>query len=118
MVVARVSSDRARFLDDMLLNELHISRLALESPIRIGVTIGFAFLAGAFVPLLPYYLFSLKGPAVIASAVLSSAFLFAAGVWKGRIAKKSALVSGLETLIVGAAATTLLFLIGRAFTFI
>jgi predicted membrane protein (TIGR00267 family) len=118
MVVSRVSSDRVRFLEDLLLNELHISKSTLESPFRVGAAIGLSFLVGAFVPLAPYYLFSLKTSAVIASAILSSAFLFAAGVWKGRIAKKSVWKSGAETLLVGAVAAALLFLIGRASTFV
>jgi predicted membrane protein (TIGR00267 family) len=118
MVVARVSSDKARFLDDMLLNELHISKSALENPFRIGAAIGLSFLMGAFVPLVPYYIFSPVTTAVIVSAILSSVFLFAAGAWKGQIAKKSAWKSGLETLLVGAVAATLLFLIGRTTTFV
>lgn len=118
MVVSRVSSNKARFLEDMLLNELHISKSAQQNPIRIGAAIGLSFLLGAFVPLVPYYLFSSKITAVTASVILSSVFLFVAGAWKGRVAKKPVWKSGLETLAVGAIATTLLFLIGKLTAFV
>jgi predicted membrane protein (TIGR00267 family) len=118
IVVTRISSDKARFLEDMLLNELHISKSALENPLRIGAAIGIAFLVGAFVPLLPYYIISPKAQAVTASVILSAAFLFGAGAWKGRTARKSTWRSGLETLLIGAAATALLFLIGSASKFV
>lgn len=117
MVVSRVSSNKARFLEDMLLNELHISKSALQNPIRIGAAIGLSFMLGAFVPLAPY-LFASKTTAVPVSVILSSIFLFVAGAWKGRIAKKSVWKKGLETLAVGAVATALLFLIGKLIAFV
>jgi predicted membrane protein (TIGR00267 family) len=118
MVVSRIASDKRRFLDDMLLNELHISKSALENPFRIGAAIGLSFLLGAFVPLVPYYLLMTKVSAIVGSVVISAVFLFAAGAWKGRIAKKPIWKEGLETLLVGACAAALLFLIGRATTFV
>jgi predicted membrane protein (TIGR00267 family) len=117
-VVTRVSSNKAWFLEDMLLNEVHISRTNLQTPFRIGAAIGLSFMAGAAIPLVPYYLLGLRTTAALASVVLSLAFLFAAGMWKGRIAMKSMWKSGLETLLVGAFAALLLFLIGRASTFV
>jgi predicted membrane protein (TIGR00267 family) len=117
-VVTRVSSNKVWFLEDMLLNEVHISRTNLQSPLRIGTAIGVSFMAGAAIPLAPYYLLGSRTTAALASVVLSLAFLFAAGMWKGRIAMKPIWKSGLETLLVGAFAALLLFLIGRASTFV
>lgn len=117
-VVARVSSNKARFLEDMLLNEVHVSGTNLQSPLRTGTAIGLSFMSGAAVPLAPYYLLASRTPAALVSVVLSLALLFAAGMWKGRIAVKPMWKSGLETLLVGAFAALLLFLIGRASTFV
>jgi vacuolar iron transporter family protein len=118
MVVARVSSDRERFLEDMLANELHIHRAELQSPYRVGAVIGLSFLLGALMPLLPYYAFSAREYAVAGSVILSLVFLFAAGSWKGRIAKRTYWKSGLETLLIGAAATALLYVIGTLVGFV
>lgn len=118
MVVRKISADRGKFLEDMLANELHISRSNLQEPYKVGATVGLSFLVGAAVPVIPYYLLSDMGYAVALSVVLSFAFLFAAGAWKGVIVKREAWRSGLETLLIGAAAAGALYLIGRLFEFV
>jgi len=118
MVVARVSADKERFLEDMLVNELHIHRSHLEKPYKVGLVIGLSFLLGASVPLVPYYLGTDKAVSVVGSVASSLAFLFVAGAWKGRIVDRDAWRSGLETLMVGAFAAAILFAIGSASTFV
>jgi len=118
MVVARVSENKERFLEDMLANELHIHRSHLEKPYKVGLVIGLSFLLGALVPLLPYYLTTQSAVSVTASVVFSLSFLFVAGAWKGRIVGREIWRSGLETLMVGAAAAAILFVIGTSSTFV
>ena len=84
----------------------------------MAAVIGLSFLLGAFVPLAPYYLFSPKSSALSISVAVSLVFLFVAGEWKGRIVKRKPLRSGLETLLIGAAAAGILFVIGSAFVFV
>jgi predicted membrane protein (TIGR00267 family) len=117
-VVNRVSANKDRFLEDMLVNELHIHRSHLEKPYKVGLVIGFSFLIGALVPLAPYYLEAQKTASVTASVVFSLVFLFVAGAWKGRIVHREIWRSGLETLLIGAFAAAVLFVIGSAFTFV
>ena len=117
-VVARISADKERFLEDMLANELHIHRSHLEKPYKVGLVIGLSFLVGALVPLLPYYVTSEKNISVVASVIFSLAFLFGAGAWKGRIVGRETWRSGLETMLVGAVAALILFAIGTASTFV
>jgi vacuolar iron transporter family protein len=118
MVVKRIASDKEKFLDDMLANELHVSKHDLQDPYKVGGVVGLSFLVGAAVPLGPYYLLSNMGEAIAGSVLLSSAFLFGAGAWKGLIVKRAAWKSGLEALLIGAAASGLLYLIGRLFEFV
>ncbi len=118
MVVARLMTNKEKFLEDMLTNELHVHRDSLQSPYKLGAVIGLSFLIGAFVPLSPYLAFSAKSSAVDVSVALSLIFLFAAGEWKGRIVKRKPLRSGLETLLIGAVAAGVLFVIGSAFYFV
>lgn len=117
-VVSRISADDDRFLEDMLVNELHIHRSSLNDPVRQGSVIGLSFLLGAFVPLLPYLLIAGKEYETIASVGASLIFLFGAGAWKGSIVSRRILRSGLEALLIGAAASAVLFLIGTALTFV
>jgi vacuolar iron transporter family protein len=118
MVVARLLTSKDKFLEDMLTNELHVHEHSLQNPYRIGAVIGLSFLIGSFVPLAPYLALSAKSSAVLVSVVVSLAFLFAAGEWKGRIVKRKPLRSGLETLAIGAAAAGVLFLIGSTLAFV
>jgi predicted membrane protein (TIGR00267 family) len=118
MVVSRLLTNKEKFLEDMLTNELHVHQHSLQNPFKLGGVIGLSFLIGAFVPLAPYYLFSGKPYSVIFSVALSLIFLFGAGEWKGRIVKRKPLRSGLETLLIGATAAGILFVIGSAFVFV
>jgi predicted membrane protein (TIGR00267 family) len=117
-VVARISSNKDRFLEDMLVNELHIHKSRLESPFKLGATIGLSFLLGAVVPLLPYYAIGLRADALAASVIASLTFLFAAGVWKGSIVRRAIWKSGLETLGIGALAAVILYAIGTFLGFV
>jgi VIT1/CCC1 family predicted Fe2+/Mn2+ transporter len=118
IVVARVSARKDAFLEDMLVNELHIHSSHLERPYKLGATIGLSFLVGALVPLLPYYLTGVKEYALTASILCSLVFLFSAGVWKGSIVGRPLWRSGLETLLIGAVATAILFTIGTFLGFV
>lgn len=117
MVVSRLMKDKGKFLEDILTNELHVHRQNLQNPLKLGAVIGASFLIGAFVPLLPY-LVSTKPASSVASVILSLAFLFAAGEWKGRIVGRKRLRSGVETLAIGAVAAGVLYAIGSIFVFV
>jgi predicted membrane protein (TIGR00267 family) len=118
MVVSKITSSNDRFLEDMLTNELHIHSSNLVHPYKIGGAIGLSFLVGAFVPLIPYLLFSAKTDSLTTSVFFSLIFLFGAGAWKGRIVGRQLWKSGFETLLIGAVAAAILYLIGRAFVFV
>lgn len=117
MVVGRLLTDKAKFLEDMLTNELHVHKENLENPYKLGGVIGLSFLLGSFVPLVPY-LVATKPDSVVASVVVSLAFLFGAGEWRGRISKRRPLRSGIETLAIGAVAAGVLYVIGSALSFV
>ncbi len=118
MVVSRLASNKEKFLEDMLANEVHIHKDNLQNPYVLGGVIGLSFLVGALVPLLPFYIFPTRTYSVVTSVVASLVFLFAAGEWKGRIVKRKPLRSGLETMLIGATAAGVLYLIGSAFVFV
>lgn len=118
MVVGRITSDKKKWLKDILAHELHIHEEELKSPVRTGASIGLAFLAGAFVPLLPYLVIGNLSEAIPSSIFLSLIFLFFAGSWKGRIVGKGLWKSGTEMLLVGAVASLALYIIGILLVFV
>lgn len=117
IVVDRVSSDKRKFLEDLMIHELHLSEAALENPYVSGVVIGGAFLVGALVPLGPYILLSTRSDSLLTSLAISLLFLFLVGGWKGRTAGRKVWKGGVETLVVGVAGSAILFLIGAVFGF-
>ncbi len=112
MVVDRVSRDKKKFLEDLMIHELHLHEASLTNPYLSGLVIGGAFLAGALMPLGPYLFLPTRADSVYVSVAFSLLFLFLVGGWKGRIAGRMFWKGGVETLIVGVAASAILFLVG------
>ena len=61
MVVARLLTNKEKFMEDMLANELHVHEHNLQNPLQAREqSSGSLSSIGSFVPLAPYYLFSSK----------------------------------------------------------
>jgi len=117
LVVRRITSDRKKWLEDMLMHELTLNEQKLESPSKVAGVIGLSFLIGALVPLVPYLVFSSKLVSVIFSVYVSLIFLFVVGGWKGELSRRKFLRAGLEMFLVGALASGILYLIGSLLVF-
>jgi predicted membrane protein (TIGR00267 family) len=117
-VVNRVTSNKDKWLEDMLIHELHLHKSELGNPYKKGAIIGFSFLVGSLVPLLPYLLLTFEDQPIFASLSISLLFLFAVGAWKGRIVGRSIWRSGIEMLSVGVAGSVILYIIGTALFFV
>lgn len=117
-VVEKIASDKEKFLEDILIHELHEHRTRLENPLKMGGVIGFSFLVGALIPLVPFLLLSSRDSSILAAALVSPLFLFTVGAWKGRIVGRKLWRSGLETLIIGIIASAVVYMIGTALGFV
>jgi VIT1/CCC1 family predicted Fe2+/Mn2+ transporter len=113
----RIASNKEKFLEDILMHELRIHQTKLSNPIKMGGVIGLSFFIGALIPLVPFLLVQTATVALGVSALISSLFLFTVGAWKGRVVGRKLWRSGLETLLIGAAAAGILYLIGGAIGF-
>ncbi len=113
-LVSKIIKNKTKWLEDMLLNELHINVDMLGSPFQVGAAIGLSSLVGGFVPLAPYVFIGSLSNAIAISVITSFGSLFVIGAIKGRIAKRNFLVSGCEMLLVGMVASFIVFEIGRA----
>lgn len=107
-----ISSDKDLWLRTLIEKELGISPDMLQSPIKDGLTMALAFLTGAIVPILPYFLVDVR-VAVPISVTIALLGLFVLGTGKGRLIQKSPFIQGLEILTVGAIATGIGYLLGK-----
>lgn len=117
IVVRRITTDKRKWLDDLLMHELHLHREELDNPLKVAVVIGLAFLVGAVVPLCGYLLAAQRPLAIELSISFSLIFLFLVGGWKGKLSGRKFLRAGMEMFLIGAAASALLFLIGSLLVF-
>jgi VIT1/CCC1 family predicted Fe2+/Mn2+ transporter len=83
----------------------------INRPLQAALVMGASFIVGALVPIAPY--FALEGTVALYLSIALSAFtLFAVGVFKGRLAGKSQLRSGLQFFAIAVSAALLGYLIG------
>lgn len=116
-VVSKIIKDKARWLEDLLLNELHVHKDSLSSPLQAGLSIGIAALIGGLIPLIPYAFFGSLHTAIAVSIIISLASLLVIGSIKGKIAKRNAIISGGEVLLIGILATLVVYGIGKLLIF-
>ncbi|MGI8826943.1 MAG: VIT1/CCC1 transporter family protein [Chloroflexota bacterium] len=116
-IVDYLTSDKERWLQSMIRDELLLRPGEFRSPWRVSGTIGLAFMVGAFVPLLPFLIGISYSQ--IAAACLSISTLFVTGALRSRYTDQSWTRSGGQMLViglVGAVAGVLIgFLLSRHF---
>jgi vacuolar iron transporter family protein len=113
-VVAEVSADSKRWVEFMMRFELGLEEPDPKRALRSALTIGFSYVAGGLVPLLPYMIIGEAHRALAVSAVVTLFALFAFGFVKGRLTGISPLRGGLQTLLTGGIAAAVAFALARA----
>ncbi len=105
-------SDRKRWIDVMMRDELGIIEESHENPAKHGLATFVAFILAGFIPLLSYLLPIGQSSAFQISLILTALTLFAVGSLRTRITIVSWWRGGLEVLIVGSAAAGAAYFIG------
>jgi VIT1/CCC1 family predicted Fe2+/Mn2+ transporter len=103
--------DPERALETHAREELGLDPAELGSPWGAASSSFVTFAVGAIVPLIPF-LVTEGDAAVVASAVLSGATLFAAGALLTRVTGRSPVLSGLRMLGIGAMAAAITYAVG------
>jgi len=107
-----IASDKDLWLRTLVEKELGLSLENTSNPIKDALTMGLAFIIAAMIPILPYFFLD-RASAIPVSIGLALAGLFALGVGKGRLVRKSPILQGLEILAIGSVAAGIAFLIGE-----
>jgi VIT1/CCC1 family predicted Fe2+/Mn2+ transporter len=111
-LAARIVENPRTALDTLVREELGLDPRELGSPWRAAVSSFLLFVAGAIIPVLPFF-FAAGWPAIVASAALSAVGLFAIGAAITLFTGRGFLASGLRQLWIGLAAALVTFGIGR-----
>lgn len=99
-------------LDTVVLDKLGLSSGQLGSPSKAAISSFFSFVIGAIVPLLPYII-GLGSQSIVVSAVLSAIALILVGGVVALVSGRSVLIGGARMLLIGSAAASVTFGIGR-----
>jgi vacuolar iron transporter family protein len=113
-LAARQIADRSTALDTLAREELGIDPQELGGSAVVAAATSFVlFSIGAILPVAPYFFVS-GTVAVVVSAAVSGAALFAIGALITVFTGRSALFSGGRQVLIGGAAAALTYIVGRA----
>jgi VIT1/CCC1 family predicted Fe2+/Mn2+ transporter len=113
-VVQKITEDRRQWVNTMLTEEWGL-QLQPPTPWKAGLATFAAFLLAGMVPLLPT-LIAFNQPAKQAflwSCLLTGVTFFVIGLIRGRVVEYRPWTAGFETLIIGGAAATVAYVVGR-----
>ncbi|MBI4591763.1 MAG: VIT1/CCC1 transporter family protein [Candidatus Rokubacteria bacterium] len=111
-VVKLISAERDAFLRTFREKVLGVGAAQERVPVPAALLMGFSFAIGAIIVLAPYFVLAGYG-ALWTAAGLTAVALFGIGVAQAVLAGTRLLVSGLEFLLVAAAAAGVGYLLGR-----
>ncbi len=100
MIVNKIMFNKTRWLRELTEGRLGLGEQSFDNPWTSAFVTFFAFVVGAFVPLVPFA-FITTSQAFIFSLGLSVLILFVAGAGKTHYTKRNWIKSGVEMIIVG-----------------
>jgi len=112
-VLHALKQNPTAWVDFMMRFELGLEEPASTRAHRSALTIAFAYIAGGFVPLLPYMLLDDNIAALKLSIIITLIALALFGAIKGKLVGTGWLRSALQTTLIGGAAATAAYLLAR-----
>lgn len=113
-IVKKVTSNKELWLDTMMTEELRLFPDEYEEPLKKGIFVGIASVIGSFIPLLPFFFFSVTH-AMYASVLICAGILFGVGVIKAKWFELSWWKAGVEMALIGTVAALIGYGIGTIF---
>jgi len=112
IIKKRLLADKELLLEDMAHKELGIIPQSFENPLLNGTFMGFFYVLGGAVPVLPYLFIDTLSLGMIVSVAVTVSGLFILGAVKGAMFRVGWLRSGFEILFVAGSATLVGYGIG------
>jgi len=112
-VLAALKQNPTAWVDFMMRFELGLEEPAPNQAHRSALTIALSYVAGGFIPLVPYMLIQGNAAALRVSVVVTLIALALFGALKGRLLGSGTLRSALQTVSIGGAAAAVAYLIAH-----
>jgi VIT1/CCC1 family predicted Fe2+/Mn2+ transporter len=112
-IVQALKRQPKNWIDFMMRFELGLEKPDPRRALISAMTIGGAYVAGGFIPLMPYIVASTSSVALLFSVVLTLAALLIFGFVKGRFTGTRPVRSALQTALIGSLAAGAAFGIAR-----
>jgi VIT1/CCC1 family predicted Fe2+/Mn2+ transporter len=113
-VALQVSKDKNRWADFMMKLELKMEKPASHQPAKSAGTIALAYLAGGFIPLSPYILFSDNQTGFNVSCIVTILALILFGFFKSKMTGQPLLKGTLKVAFTGIIAAGAAYLLAKA----
>lgn len=113
VVVDAIKSDPKKWVDFMMRFELGLEKPNPRRLLWSPLTIGFSYVFGGLIPLLPYMFSQHVHPALVGSVITTGIALFSFGGFKGYFTGKKILRSAVQTTLIGGVAATAAFAIAK-----
>ncbi len=113
LVTDELVKDKRRWIDFMMRFELGLERPDRRRAPISALTIGFSYVIGGLIPLVPYMLVPDARRGLYISSVVTALALFAFGAGKGQMTGVSWIKSAFQTVVIGGIAAAVAFLIAR-----
>jgi len=112
-VLAALKQNPTAWVDFMMRFELGLEEPAANRAHRSALTIAFSYVAGGFVPLLPYMFVDKTTEALKLSVLITLLALAVFGAIKGKLVGTGWLRSAIQTTLIGGAAASAAYLLAR-----
>jgi vacuolar iron transporter family protein len=112
-VLGALKQNPTAWVDFMMRFELGLEEPDANRAHRSALTIAFAYVAGGFIPLLPYMLSNDSVTALKLSVVITIVALAVFGAVKGRLVGSGWLRSAFQTTLIGGAAASAAYILAR-----
>lgn len=110
-VTEKICSDKNRWLDVMMAEELGLSK-DFESPMKAAIIVFLAAMVGSFIPLFAFFLVPLY-TATILSVIFSAIALFITGAVEAKLTVGNWIWKGIQLMVIGMVAAFVGFAVGK-----
>lgn len=114
-LVGHISGDEHRFVDFMMREEFGVGRESHRSALAAAGVIMAAFLVGAVLPVVPFFLTHDGVAGIVLASAVAVIGLFAAGVAKATLSGLNVWRSGFEIVLLSAVAASITYGVGYLF---